>query len=230
MFLLNSRLSHFSAASSRWRPFSRSYGAILPSSLTVNLPYALVFSTGPPVSVFGTGCPAVMLSGFSWKRFRCLSPPPEGRRTLGFRLSVRICLYRSTPSAFNPDIRHRAAPCSLRPRFARKTGSGILTGSAIGFGSRLILSPRLTLIRLALIRNPWSFGVGVSRPHYRYLYLHLLFRRLHRGSVHGFSASRNAPLPTRPSRPSSTSSAPGFMPDYYPRGTARLVSCYALFK
>src|SRR5436305_6797110 len=33
------------------RPFSRSYGAILPSSLTKVLPIALVFSTHPPVSV-----------------------------------------------------------------------------------------------------------------------------------------------------------------------------------
>jgi hypothetical protein len=34
--------------------FSRSYGVILPSSLTRVLPIALVFSTHPPVSVFGT--------------------------------------------------------------------------------------------------------------------------------------------------------------------------------
>lgn len=35
--------------------FSRSYGCILPSSLTTVLPIALVFSTCPPVSVWGTG-------------------------------------------------------------------------------------------------------------------------------------------------------------------------------
>jgi hypothetical protein len=35
--------------------FSRSYGGILPSSLTIVLPIALVFSTRPPVSVWGTG-------------------------------------------------------------------------------------------------------------------------------------------------------------------------------
>src|SRR5437870_2207458 len=33
------------------RPFSRSYGTILPSSLTRVLPITLVFSTCPPVSV-----------------------------------------------------------------------------------------------------------------------------------------------------------------------------------
>ena len=55
MFLLNSCLSHFSAAGSLRRPFSRSYGAILPSSLTTLLPPALGFSPHPPVSVYGTG-------------------------------------------------------------------------------------------------------------------------------------------------------------------------------
>ena len=35
--------------------FSRSYGGILPSSLTTVLPIALVFSTRPPASVWGTG-------------------------------------------------------------------------------------------------------------------------------------------------------------------------------
>ena len=55
VFLLNSCLSLFSAAHSRGHPFSRSYGVILPSSLTILLPPALGFSPHPPVSVYGTG-------------------------------------------------------------------------------------------------------------------------------------------------------------------------------
>ena len=55
MFLLNSCLGHFSAAISLWHSFSRSYGVILPSSLTILLPSALGFSPHPPVSVCGTG-------------------------------------------------------------------------------------------------------------------------------------------------------------------------------
>jgi hypothetical protein len=60
VFLVNSRLSLVTAASSGFlcteftlprRPLSRSYGAILPSSLTKVLPIALVFSTYLPVSV-----------------------------------------------------------------------------------------------------------------------------------------------------------------------------------
>ena len=54
----------------------------------------------------------------------------------------------------------------------------MLTRSAIGISVRMSLRSRLTLIRLALIRKPWSFGEGVSRPLYRYLYLHLLFQTL----------------------------------------------------
>ena len=55
VFLLNSCLSLFSAAHFRGHPFSRSYGVILPSSLTMLLPPALGFSPHPPVSVYGTG-------------------------------------------------------------------------------------------------------------------------------------------------------------------------------
>ena len=55
MFLLNSCLSLFSAAHLRGHPFSRSYGVILPSSLTILHPSALGFSPHPPVSVYGTG-------------------------------------------------------------------------------------------------------------------------------------------------------------------------------
>ena len=55
MFLINSYLSLFAVTISLWYPFSRSYGAILPSSLTMLLPSALGFSPHPPVSVYGTG-------------------------------------------------------------------------------------------------------------------------------------------------------------------------------
>ena len=55
MFLLNSRLGLFTAASLRWHPFSRTYGVILPSSLTEVLPRVLEFSSCLPVSVCGTG-------------------------------------------------------------------------------------------------------------------------------------------------------------------------------
>ena len=57
----------------------------------------------------------------------------------------------------------------------------------IGLALRLILRPRLTLIRLAWIRNPWSFGGRVSRPPSRYLCLHLLFHALQQASRFTFA-------------------------------------------
>src|SRR3954452_25130518 len=46
------------------RPFSRTYGANLPSSLTIVSSLTSVFSTCPPVSVVGTGT-HVLPRGFS---------------------------------------------------------------------------------------------------------------------------------------------------------------------
>jgi hypothetical protein len=70
VFLVNSRFPLFSATTTSSQravdhqqrpPFSRSYGGILPSSLTTVHPNASVFSTRPPVSVSGTGrtCPSL---------------------------------------------------------------------------------------------------------------------------------------------------------------------------
>ena len=56
VFLVNSRLGHFSAPALRRVPFSRSYGVNLPSSLAVIHSSASGFSPHPPVSVYGTGC------------------------------------------------------------------------------------------------------------------------------------------------------------------------------
>ena len=50
-----------------WLPFSRSYGVILPSSLTMVLPFVLEFSSRLPVSVCGTGT-SRLFSGFSRQR------------------------------------------------------------------------------------------------------------------------------------------------------------------
>ena len=44
------------------------------------------------------------------------------------------------------------------------------------------LRGRLTLLRLTLSRNPWSFGEGVSHPLYRYSCQHSHFRYLQQPS------------------------------------------------
>ena len=124
--------------------------------------------------------------------------PPGGSRYSRVRHSARICLrgvylHPSTGCSVSPRPCHCSVPAS--PACAVTECSPFLPfGSAL----RLPLRSRLTLIRLALIRKPWPYGVGVSRPHCRYLCLHLLFRTLQRGSRHAFDAVRNAPLPMAP--------------------------------
>ncbi len=56
VFVLNSRGCHFTAAvgSLQQHPFFRSYGIILPSSLTKSHSRTLAFSAHPPVSDYGT--------------------------------------------------------------------------------------------------------------------------------------------------------------------------------
>ena len=72
MFLLNSCLNLFSATRSLWHPLSRSYGVILPSSLTILLPSALGFSPHPPVSVYGTGFNKAIVA-FLGSRLTCFA-------------------------------------------------------------------------------------------------------------------------------------------------------------
>ena len=144
---------------------------------------------------FRYGCRRHMFSGFSWESDypRCL---------LARRLAVLSSSARRPdlpglriPTLFNGLFRQSAAVSLLRPRFTPGDSNGIFTVSSIGSASRLPLRSRLTLIRLALIRKPWSFGEGVSRPLYRYLYLHLLFQTLQNTSRYAFDADWNAPLP-----------------------------------
>ena len=142
----------------------------------------------------------------------------------------RICrctsLPASAPTPFNRLFRQPAALSLLRLRVCSQGSNGMLTVSAIGYALRLCLRSRLNLIRLALIRKPWSCGEGVSRPLYRYLYLHLRFHTLQYPSRDAFGAY--GMLPYHPYRIHVFGGV--LIPDYYPCRTPRLVSCYALFK
>src|SRR5699024_566774 len=92
VFLLNSCLGQFSAARSPWHSFSRSYGVILPSSLTMLLPSALGFSPHPPVSVYGTGI-LQTIAAFLGSQLTCF--PTCFRSASRLRIVCRICLSYS---------------------------------------------------------------------------------------------------------------------------------------
>jgi hypothetical protein len=65
----------------------------------------------------------------------------------------------------------------------------------IDYAFRPHLRGRLTLRRLALRRNPWSFGESVSHTLSRYSCQHSHFRYLQPASRLTFNGLRNAPLP-----------------------------------
>ena len=161
MFLINSRLGLFTAAASRSRgkpfhrqrrSFSRSYGANMPSSLTVVLPIASVCSTRPPVSVL-VRAPMGLPRGFSWKH-----------GLAGFAIRLRLTsqaiwladFHASRPTRFHGDVQNPARlPSSVAPSVVtvmRWYRNVYLL--CIGYAYLPRLSSRLTLGGLALPRNP----------------------------------------------------------------------------
>lgn len=105
-----------------------------------------------------------MFSGFSWEPVYVLFRLCMHALYFQVRLSGRICLPQSTSTPFNQLFRQLAVLSLLRLHITHMISMGILTHSAIACAVRLPLRTRLTLIRLALIRKPWSFGEGFLTP------------------------------------------------------------------
>ena len=150
MFLVNSRLGLISAAASLQRPFSRGYGAILPSSLTAVSPLASACSAGPPVSVCGTG--ARPLAGGRFSRAAVATGSPEGFPGWPRKGRHRTGASRTPPALSRPSRRPTGARCrnvDLPP-----------IGCALG----LRLRPRLTLGGRAFPRKPRAVGGRHSQP------------------------------------------------------------------
>ena len=139
MFLVNSRHPLVCAPHLHDEaPFSRTYGSNLPSSFNAVLSSALVYSTSPPVSVWGT---VIM-----WRLF-----PGTLTNTAQSNKDSKLS---------DPSHIHWRRNINLLP---------------IDYASRPRLRDRLTLRRLALRRNPWTFGGSVSHTPYRYSCQHSHF-------------------------------------------------------
>jgi hypothetical protein len=82
----------------------------------------------------------------------------------------------------------------------------------IDYGFRPRLRGRLTLRRLALRRNPWSFGERVSHPLYRYSCQHSHFRYLQVPSRVTLHRLTERSATTRPMKDASAASVYGFSP------------------
>ena len=109
--MLNSRLGLFTATSFRRHPFSRSYGVILPSSLTTLLPLALGSSPHLPVSVCGTGA-LIYLTPFLATDFTCFptcnfqSLSPRSTNP-GVKLRRCVSVLKSSAATEFPPYVHR---------------------------------------------------------------------------------------------------------------------------
>ena len=192
MFLLNSRLGHFSAPCFRRGPFFRSYRAILPSSLATDHSSTFGFSPRPPVSVSGTGQRRYTLGVFLGSLFTIAVSSAGASEYFQVRNhpgdlppGLSYALQRANPSARGPFT----SPSLLR--LCAKCWN--VNQLSIGLAFRLILRSRLTLNRLSLFRKPWSSGERVSHSLYRYLCLHLLFPPLQPLSRATFSAAGMLP-------------------------------------
>ena len=136
VFLINSRLGHFTAATRRWHPLSRSYRVNLPSSLTTNHSRALGYSPRLPVSVYGTG---FSVEAFLGRSVDALSTCSKAHSTIrGSRL----------PSTNNSVCSQHLAISVLSTWYRN------INLLSIDYPKSVRLRSRLTLIRLALIRKP----------------------------------------------------------------------------
>ena len=155
MFLVNSRLGHFSAPASPRDPLSLSYGVNLPSSLAVIHSSASGFSPHPPVSVYGTGGASLDASSlFSRAWLPALSDRPRALRSVGFR----------SPYGLQRGIPSPRGSVTSRSRLGLTRRLRNIDRISIGYPLRVPLSSRLTRGRLAWPRKPWVFGGGVCTP------------------------------------------------------------------
>ena len=192
------------------RPFSRSYGAVLPSSLAAVAPSASACSAGPPASVCGTGA----------RRF-------DGARAfLGpLRAPVRTrCFPGLSAGRGRPEPRR-----PLGGRRARASGARCRNVYLPPFGCawRPPLRTRLTLGGRAFPRKPRAFGGGGSHPTLATRAGILTPARSTGPRRARFAARGKLPYRWRPSLPSRRFGA-SLSPVNCRRPGARPVSCYAL--
>ena len=156
----------------------------MPSSLTIVLPIALVFSTRPPVSVWGTGTVPTHCWAFlgsmgsvtspecgSASRLRVTAPTLIGTLLHAYpgTTIAPVHLPSCVPLQLSASRSVRSLPKEQPPRcrlldLARTRWYWNINQLCIDYAFRPRLSSRLTLGGLAFPRNPWAFGGGVSHP------------------------------------------------------------------
>ena len=148
------------------------------------------------MSVYGTGGTDIQrVAAFLGSRLPITIPLAVAARYYHVSANQAYFTTQPIPTRFNQHFHPLACRSFLRPCITCLRRYGNINPLSIGCAYRLPLRPRLTLIRLALIRNPGSYGELVSHQFYRYLCLHLLFWPLHCPLPGQLLRNQNAPLP-----------------------------------
>ena len=192
MFLLNSCLSLFSAACSRRHPFSRSYGVILPNSLTMLLPshFRILSSPHPPVSVYGTGTHYTIAAflGTWLTRFTTLF-----RSTSRLRIIQRICLSYTYPACTGISI--PTCAFHMRPYSSDNAWYRNLNLLSIAYVLRPVLETSTYPEQISFTLETLDIRPKGFPPFSRYSFRHSLFLSLHCSFRYSFVGFKNAPLP-----------------------------------
>jgi|FLTN01.1.fsa_nt_gi hypothetical protein len=229
-------------------PFSRSYGAILPSSLTWFISRTLGFSPRLPVSVYGTDTyMSTRLELFSTaehqpKRF-------ARKRTAASVLRLNEWFSPTRPTTLPRQPKQSIRPSIPCPSVAQYKWYRNINLLSIDYAFRPRLRIRLTLGGRAFPRKPWAFGDQDSHLVFRYSCLHGHLCAVHARLPSHFDPHTTLSYRTKIYSPRSpvqrtrrfldrviveinapAVSVSNLSPDHFRRRTTRPVSYYALFK
>ncbi len=133
------------------------------------------------------GCPQQGHASSEVTRAICRVPSTQFSQAPWYTLPVHLCRFRVRSiwwGYFLGPLRCRTNPIrtdnTQDPSLS--TRPTIINVVPIDYAFRPRLRGRLTLLRLTLSRNPWTFGEGVSHSLYRYSCQHSHFRYLQQPS------------------------------------------------
>ena len=201
----------------------------MPSSLTWFLSRALVYSTLPPVSVYGTVTYTSTFRSFSWQPSINQSALSEDSTSYRFSELFQRIFLSELPTSFDQHIQQLADLAFCVTPSLRISGTGILNLFPITYAFRPRLRGRLTLGGRTFPRKPWDFGGQDSHLAFRYSYPHNHFCTVHGRFPSRFDLYRTL-LYRAPLTQGTRSVGIPFSPDHFRRRTTRRVSYYALFK
>ena len=122
----------------------------------------------------------------------CRVPSTQFSQAPWYALPVHLCRFRvRSNGGLFPGTTQRPVQSDKNEQPLRSVTSSWLWNInqiPIDYAFRPRLRGRLTLLRLALSRNPWTFGESVSHTLYRYSRQHSHFPALHPTSRSSFTA------------------------------------------